>query len=184
MLEIFFLILAVVLIFVLKSFWISVLVLAVCFAIIAPGIYAIFSGAPFVPTLKNRISAMMRLGSFKKTDRVFELGCGDGRIIIEVAKKGVKEAIGYEFSIPTYFLALFRVWRAKSSAKIRFGNYFKKDFSNADVLICFSYDKSMEKFEKKIWPVLKKGTRVISNEFQMPNVKPDEIDSGVYLYKK
>ena len=67
---------------------------------------------------------------------------------------------------------------------IKFGNFWKKDFSNADVLICFFLESSMREFEKKIWPTLKVGARVISNEFKMKDVEPDGKEGNVYLYIK
>lgn len=141
-------------------------------------------GAPYVSTTKKRLAAVIKLGDFKKSDVVYELGCGDGRIIRRVAEKGVKKAIGLEFSIPTYFLAKAKAVWFEGKEKILFRNFWRMDLSKADVVICFLLDRTMKDFEDKIWPKLKKGARVISNEFRLEKVEPDESLDMVYLYVK
>lgn len=174
---------AVLIFFIDSVFW-KVFVFAIMFVFIITGIYSMYFGAPFIPTNDKKLKTILKFGNFSKNGVVFDLGCGDGKIIREIAKCGVKEAIGYEFSIPTYFLAKLKTFFAKGKEKIIFGNFWKKDFSNADVLVCYLLIKSMKDFEKIIWPKLKKGTRVISNEFKMENVSHDEVCDRVYLYIK
>lgn len=152
--------------------------------LVMPGLYAMFSGAPFVPSSAKRSKAIMKLGDFKASDVVYDLGCGDGRVIREVANRGVKKAIGYEFSVPTYLLAIFRRYLGKTKEKIKYRNFWKQDYKDADVLICFLLDKSMKEVEKQIWPTLKKGAKVVSNVFRMHSLEPEAKLDGVYLYVK
>lgn len=161
------------------------IVLTVIFLILVlPGIYSMFFGAPFVISLKSRVEAILKLGNFSVGDRVVELGCGDARIIRKVAKKGVKEAIGYEFSVPTFLFAKLLTFLAHGKEKIKFKNFWRADLSRFDVVICFLMKETMFDFEKKIWPNLKKGTRVISNSFKMKNVVSVKSEDGVHLYVK
>jgi SAM-dependent methyltransferase len=141
-------------------------------------------GAPYLSTSKKRIDAMLSLARLKETDVVYELGCGDGRIIRKISARGVKSAVGFEFSFPTFLFAYLKNFFAAARSKIKFRNFWKQDYSDADLLICFLLERTMMDFEKKIWPSLKKGTRVISNEFAMVNVEPSLKEGFVYLYVK
>lgn len=167
-----------------KSIWFSVLAIFILGALLLPGVYSMLYGAPFIPTGKKRIKAILKLGNFSERDVVYDLGCGDGRIIRAIAKKKVKKAVGYEFSIPTYLYAKLKTALFGGGEKIKFGNFWNKDFSDADVLICFFLDRTMRDFERKIWPKLKTGSRVVSNEFKMKSVKPEKKQDSVYLYVK
>ena len=180
MFEILVLILLVTLIFFIKVFWLKVVVLILSFLLITPGFYAMITGAPFVLTKQKQLKAILKLGNFRSGDVVYELGCGDGRIIRAVAKQGVKKAVGYEFSIPTF---LYAVLKSRGKEKIYFRNFWKEDYSDSSVLILFLLDNAMREFEKEIWPKLKKGTRVVSNSFLM-SFDADESLDGVYLYIK
>lgn len=152
------------------------------FLLVLPGLYALISGAPFLPSHNHRILAMLELSGLKKSDVVVDLGCGDGRILRHFAKKGAKKLLGYEFSLPTYVFAKIRC--ASSPVKIVFADFWKKDLSDANVVICFLMDKAMQRFEREIWPKLKKGTRILSNDFVMKNVKVDKQERRVFLYVK
>lgn len=184
MLELLFIVFAVFLMLLVKQAWFAILMFFVLLIIVAPGMYSMLYGAPFIPTDSKRRKIIMKMGDFQSSDSVYELGCGDGRIIQEVADRGVKSAIGYEFSLPTYFLARMNKFLLRRKGSIRFRNFWKQDYSRADVLICFLLEYTMLDFEKRIWPGLKDGTKVISNRFKMKSVRPDSVEEGVYLYIK
>lgn len=173
-----------VLILVVNVSWVDVILLIIMFVLVLPGVYAMITGAPFVPTDKKAMAAMLKLGKFRKTDRVVDIGCGDGRLVRTIARYGVKSAIGYEFSIPTYLFARFRTFLGKGREVIKFKNFWRLNFENVDVIVCFLLVNSMKKFEKKIWPNLRKGTRVLSHLFQIKGVKPVAYKDSVYLYIK
>ncbi len=164
--------------------WVKIFLLVLLVLLILPGVYAMCSGAPFVPSLKNAIDAMFKLGNFGENDVVYELGCGDGRIIRKVAEKGVKKAVGYEYSIPTCFFAkLMSIFEGKGE-KIIFANFWKKDYRDADAIICFLQKDTMVKFKKVIWKQLKNGARVLSNYFPIPGVQHALKEGSVYYYVK
>lgn len=149
--------------------------------LIVPGMYAMIFGAPMLRTSDKRLKAILKLGRFDAKDRIVDLGCGDGKIIRAIASSGVMDVTGYEFSVPTYFLASVL---AHGKAKVIFGNFWRKDLRRFNVIICFLMERTMLDFERKIWPGLSRGTRVISNEFLMSGVKPNGSDGKVYLYVK
>jgi len=150
---------------------------------ILPGIYAAFTSGPFVPSSAKRYKIMIGLAKLKSNDVVCDLGCGDGRLVFSAAPL-VKKAIGYELSIPLYLYGkLISIFKSPK-AEIRYGNIWKQDYSGMDVIFIYLLPCSMKKFHREIWPKLKPGTRVISNAFQIFDLKPVIQEEKVYLYKK
>ena len=184
MFEVFLVFIFCVLIFLTDVVWVKIFLLVLAVLLVLPGIYAMYYGAPCVPSLKKAVRAIFLLGNFGKKDSVVELGCGSGQIIRKIALSGVKKAVGYELSIPTYMFAKVSNLLCRSRAEIRFGNFWNKDFCDFNVIVCFLMKDTMRKFEKGVWPDLKKGTRVLANVFGMPNVKYSKKMDGVYLYVK
>lgn len=184
MLEIFVILVVMALMFYIGSILFSVLAFVALVFFVFPGLYAMLFGAPLTITSKRRFEAMLELGKFKKSDVVYDLGCGDGRIIHKISERGVKKAIGYELSIPTFVVAVLRKWLVRGKEEIYLRNFWEQDYAGATVLICFLLPNSMSRFERKIWPKLKKGTRVLSNDAQMKNVKADGELHKVFLYIK
>lgn len=163
--------------------WLKVLVLAILLILILPGVYAMYFGAPLVPSKREAIEKMVRLSRAGKGDSVVDLGCGDGRLIRAFAKVGVRRAIGYEFSIPTYLLAKLRSFFG-SGEKIHFANFWKEDFSKFDVIACFLLVDRMADFKKIIWPQLKSGVRIVTNCGKIPGIEPVIKEGTVYFYQK
>lgn len=186
MLEVFLLLAFVIVLFISGLTLLNVKVMAALLVIelfSLPGLWLIFRRSPpFVPTPKKTMDTMLRLAKLKKGEIVYDLGCGDGRLLIEAAAKGAT-AIGYEFSYPTYLLAWFRT-RNMGNATARFGNFWRHSYDDADVIFCYLLTHTMKDFEEKIWPTLKKGCRVVSHCFKMPGVVPAEASEGVHLYVK
>jgi SAM-dependent methyltransferase len=146
-----------------------------------PGFYAAVTGGPFVPSSRKRHQNMIKLADLKPTDVVYDLGCGDGRLIFASAKHA-KKAIGYELSIPLFLFGKIRQLFNPKNARIRYGNIWKQDYSDADVIYCYLLPKSMVNFYKIVWPTLKPGTRVVVNAFQIHDIKPVKELDKVYLY--
>jgi len=157
------------------------IIVAVLCIILAPGLYAAFTSGPFVPSARKRRQTMLKLANLKSSDVVYDLGCGDGRLVFS-ASKLTKRAIGYELSIPLVLYGkLVSLFYPKAS--IRFGNIWKQNYDDATVVICYLLPNAMAHFYKEVWPKLKKGTRVISNAFEIKTLKPLKVEEKVYLYK-
>ncbi len=140
--------------------------------------------APFVPSSKKRVKTMIKLADLNSKKRVIELGCGDGRIIREAAKIGVKDARGYEISLILILYARIVGYFKKSSAKILYGDIWKQDYSNTDIIFSYLLPMIMPKVKEKIWSQLPSGAYFISNGFPLPDIKEDKKEEGVYLYIK
>ena len=158
------------------------IIVTLLFLLVIPGLYGAFTSGPFVPSAKKRHKMMMELAKITKKDIVYDLGCGDGRLVFSAAKLA-KSAIGYDISIPLViygkFLSLFI-----PRSSIRFGNIWKQDYSDATVVFCYLLPTAMKKFHKDVWPTLKPGTRVLSNAFAMHELKPLKEEDKIFLYLK
>lgn len=148
-----------------------------------PGAWLLFRQAPpFIPSSKNTVRTMIRLARIRPGEKAYDLGCGDGRIVLAAAAAGA-HAVGYELSLPTFALARLRAL-FRPRATIRLGNFWQQDFSDADVIFCYLLMRPMRSFERRIWPTLKPGCRVVSHAFKMDNVKPAEEEGNVRVYVK
>lgn len=143
-----------------------------------------FTGAPFAPSTPKKIKIMMSYISQNDIKKAADLGSGDGRIIIALAKQGI-EAHGYEINP-------FMVWWSRIKIKklgledkafIHRKSIWDVDYSEFDCVVVFGILYMMDKLEKKLKNDLNKGTIVISNFFELPNWKYDKQIDGVLLYK-
>jgi len=134
------------------------------------------SDAPYVPTKTSRIKKILKLAGLKKRQEFWELGSGDGRVVIAAAEMGAK-AYGVEQS---WIRVLLSRWKTKSlashidSGNVAFihGDIFKQDFSAADLVFIFLLPNGVEKLEPLLKKNLKKGTKVITQTFHFRNWKP------------
>jgi hypothetical protein len=150
--------------------------------LLVPGFYAAVVSGPFVPSARKRTQSMLKLANLKSDDTAYDMGFGDGRLIFAAAKQS-KKAIGYELSIPLYLFGLIRKVVSRSKVHIRFGDIWKQDYRDANVIFCYLLPKAMTRFYKEVWPTLKPGTRVISNAFTIHEIQPIQVEDKVYLYQ-
>jgi SAM-dependent methyltransferase len=131
---------------------------------------------PYVPTTEAAVEAMLKLADVKKTDIVYDLGCGDGRIVVAAAKKFGAHAVGIDIN-PV------RIKEAKENAKqagvedlVRFeeNDLFEADIHEASVVTLFLLSSVNLKLRPKLLKDLKPGTRVVSNTFDMGDWKPEK----------
>lgn len=154
----------------------------VLLALSVPGLYAMVKGAPFLPTTRKRVKQMIKIAKIKEGQKVYDLGCGDGRIVFAAAKEGAT-AVGLELSIPVYIWAKVKaIFYPKVT--IRYRDFWTQNYEDADIIFCFLLVQTMEKLEKDIWPTLKPGCKVISNSFRLPNIKPTYDKDGIRVYTK
>jgi SAM-dependent methyltransferase len=147
-----------------------------------PGVLTMRGAAPYVTTSKKTMEAMLRLANIQHGDHIYDLGCGDGRIVFAAAAHGAL-AVGYEVSIPTYLLAKIRsLWHPRSN--IRYGNLWKQNYGDADVIFCYFLKDTMQDFALRIWPTLKPGCRVVSHAFTIDGMEAAARDGDAVLYVK
>lgn len=130
------------------------------------------SDAPYVATKTSRIRKILKLAEVKKGLEFWELGSGDGRVVIEAAKMGAK-AFGVEQSWIRVLWSRFQAGKQNlPNAKFIHGDIFKQNFSSADLIYIFLLPKGVKKLEPILKKNLKKGARVITQTFHFKNWKP------------
>jgi ribosomal protein L11 methylase PrmA len=149
---------------------------------------------PYVPTPYAVVRAMLKLANTNSQDIVYDLGCGDGRILLIAAKEfGVKRAVGIEKDPERYKVALTRVREEglENRVEIRLGDFFDENISDATVVTLFLLTSVNEMLKPKFERELKPGTRIVSHEFRIPGWRPEKVidvrdENGlshvVYLY--
>ena len=130
---------------------------------------------PFVPTTDEAVAAMLKLADVKKGDIVYDLGCGDGRIVIAAAKLGAR-AVGIDIDPARIATAKDNAKKAGVVDRVRFeeNDLFDADIHEATVVTLFLLSSVNLKLRPKLLQDLKPGTRVVSNTFDMGDWKPEK----------
>lgn len=144
----------------------------------------LFLDLPYVATDRKKIETIMEFAQIKKGQTVVDLGSGDGRLLIESAKRGAF-AIGYEINPLLILVSKIHanIKGLGDMVKVKNVSFWKADLKVADVIFVYAFIKTMPKFEEFIWKNAKKGTRIVVNTNPFPNKKPIESQNGIFLYK-
>ncbi len=170
---------------------IPLLLLIGVFVIFGTAMYASFSVAPWLPVFKKDIKRIIRLADLKPGKVIYDLGSGDGRVLIGLANNtDASRVIGYEISFLFYLISYLRILflGLSKKAEIIFGDFLYRDLSNADVIFFFLTPMAMKKLKPKFEKELKKGTRILSYNFSIPGWKkiavdrPNENDMPIHIY--
>jgi SAM-dependent methyltransferase len=131
---------------------------------------------PYVPTTDPAVEAMLKLADVKKTDVVYDLGCGDGRIVITAAKKYGAHGVGIDINPERIAEARENAKKAGVEDLVRFeeNDLFLADFHEATVVTLFLLPAVNLKLRPKLQQDLKPGTRVVSNTFDMGDWKAEK----------
>jgi SAM-dependent methyltransferase len=143
----------------------------------------------FVPTPLEIVDAMLKLANVKKSDVVYDLGCGDGRIVIAAAQKFGARGVGIDIDPDRIKEATENAKRAGVADRVRFvqGDLFEADFRDATVVALFLKWNYNRKLRPRLWDQLKPGTPVVSHEHDFgedwpPAKKIETNGKTVYLY--
>jgi len=130
----------------------------------------------FVPTPPEAVDKMLELAEVTKDDLVYDLGCGDGRIVVTAAKKYGCKAVGYDISRRRVRESLENVKKNNVGHLVRIErrDIFTLDLSQANVITLYL----LPSLNVKLIPQLEKlkpGSRIVSHDFDMRGVKPDQV---------
>jgi SAM-dependent methyltransferase len=130
----------------------------------------------FVPTPQNVVDKMLEMAQVTKEDLVYDLGCGDGRIVVTAAKKYGCKAKGYDIDPKRVreSLANVRDNGVEDLVTIEQKDIFTLDLSKANVVTLYL----LPELNVKLIPQLEKlkdGSRIVSHDFSMEGVKPDKV---------
>jgi hypothetical protein len=129
----------------------------------------------YVPTPQAVVDKMLEVAKVQKGDVVYDLGCGDGRIVVGAAKRGAM-AMGFDIDPTRVTEARGRVKAAglEPSASIKWANVFSVDLKPANVVMLYL----LPELNVKLIPQLEKlrpGSRIVSHDFDMKGVTPDSV---------
>jgi predicted RNA methylase len=148
--------------------------------------------APSIPTPSSVVDRMLDAAHVKASDVVYDLGSGDGRIVIAAAQKYGAKAVGVEMLPDLCRQAQRRIRELglEDRASIVEGNVFHVDFSPATVVTMYFMTDSNERLRPNLEKYLKPGTRVVSNQFPIRGWKPVSVehvkagmDYTIYVYE-
>ncbi|MET1101000.1 MAG: methyltransferase domain-containing protein [Pyrodictiaceae archaeon] len=148
---------------------------------------------PWVPTRRELIAHILRIAGVKKGLVFYDLGCGDGRVVIEAAKRGAK-GVCVEIRSDLIREAIRKSIEAGVRDKIEFINadFMLVDLNPADVIYMYLLTRVNAKLRPKLEKELRPGTRVVTLDFEIPGWKPiyvekhftNGMERKIYLYIK
>ena len=153
--------------------------------------WAGFSAASWIPMPETDIKRVLDLADIQPDEVVYDLGCGDGRILEKAAEDYQAIVVGIEISFLPYLFSKIRILFSGLSkrATIIYGDFYKKDLSKADAVVCFLTPKAMKKLGHKFKKELKPKTKIVSYVFPIPDWQPVRVDRPseehlpIYLYE-
>lgn len=134
---------------------------------------------PYVPTTEQAVVEMLKLAAVTKNDTVYDLGCGDGRIVIAAAKNYGAKGVGIDINPERIREARENAKKAGVENLVRFeeNDLFEADIKEATVVTLFLLPQINVKLRPKLISDLKPGTRVVSNTFDMGDWKAEKETS-------
>jgi SAM-dependent methyltransferase len=133
---------------------------------------------PYVPTPEAVVERMLRMAKVGKDDVVYDLGCGDGRIVITAAQKYGARGVGYDLNPQRINESNANARKAGVTDRVRFvqGDLFQADLGEATVVTLYLLPDVNMKLRPKLLEELKPGTRVVSHNYGMGNWEARETD--------
>ena len=153
------------------------------------------SVAPYVPTPIQVVRRMLELAEAGEDDVVYDLGCGDGRILFTAVEEfGVKKAVGYELNASMCESIMRRVRERGLEGRIEVvnGNLFLADLREASIVTLYLTTSGNSKLRPKLEEELRPGARVVSHDFPIRGWRtvkggyPDHYSYGthrIYVYR-
>lgn len=143
--------------------------------------FVILFGAPFLPTLKSKTEEALEILDLKPGQTLIDLGCGDGRMLIAAARKGIN-SVGYELNPLLFFISWLRTRVYRDKVKVVFGNYWLKQWPSADAMYVFLLASYMDKLNTRIVQQYKSGFKLVSFAYPIKSTKPSLKRGGFFLY--
>ena len=155
--------------------------------VLPPIAYSQFFDVPFVPTPQVVVDEMLRLAGVGPQDVVYDLGSGDGRIVITAVRKfGAVKGVGIELDNHLIYQSEESARQANLEKRVTFlqQDFFKTDFSEASVVTLYLLPGVMRKLRERMLQ-LKPGTRLVAHDFDFDDWKPDRkttVRKNVFLW--
>jgi len=152
--------------------------------LVVPALY----GVPWVPTREARIRRALQMAKLQTGETLYDLGAGDGRVLLMAAKEFGARAVGIEIGPVQWALGWLRVWLSgnRQMVRVRCENFYKADLRNADVVFVYLTSSQISRLAKKLEQELRPGARVVSIAADFQDWQPSQVDRAqvIFLYQK
>ncbi len=148
--------------------------------------------APYVPSPEPIVDRMLEIANLKPGEVLYDLGCGDGRVLIAAVQKYHAKAVGVELNSKIYKRAEDRInlLGLQNHIQLIHGDLLDVDLSDADVVTLYLMRSSNEGLRPRLEKFLKPGARVVAHDYPVPGWKPNRVEEAetdshvhtVYLY--
>ena len=148
--------------------------------------------APYVVSPQEIVDRMLELADLRPGEKLYDLGSGDGRILITAVLRFKAKAVGVEISDDLVASTNDRIHRLglDNDARVIHGNFLDADLSPADVVTLYLATDANELLRPNLEKYLRNGARVVSHEYRVPGWKPKLVDKDperhghiIYLYE-
>ena len=147
---------------------------------------------PWVPTRAELLDLVFGLADLSSRDVFYDLGAGDGRVVVEAAKRGVRKAVGIEKTRELYIKALKLAEEERVGDRVVFINddFFRVNISEATIVYLYLLTRVNRMLAPKLSSELRIGSRIISLDFEIPGWRPIQVvkasvggmERKLYLY--
>jgi len=159
-------------------------------AVLVVGVSSLWTqaiGAAWAPTPMRKVRRMLSIANVNSKDIVYDLGSGDGRILITAVREFGARSVGIEADPLRLIFSriLIKLLRLGGQARVIWGNFYNKKLSEATVITVFLFDSTNARLKEKFEKELKPRTRIVSYHWPFEGWSPVEADEEeeVYLYQ-
>ncbi len=141
-------------------------------------------GAVYFPSARSHVLRMAELAEVSAGDRAVDLGSGDGRVVIALARRGA-EAHGYEINPVLILLSRRNIRRAGLTGRafVHWGSFWRADLSGFRAVTVFQGSSVMRRLERKVRRELPEGARVVSDYWRFPTLAPESVSGTLHIYR-
>ncbi len=169
---------------ILAVFWLSVLFFVLILLwILVPALY----GLPPVPTNRDRIQHALQLANLQPGETLYDLGAGDGRVLLIAAHDFKAKAVGIEIGPIQCILIWLRITAGGygDSITIHWGDFYKENLKDADVVFVYATSKEVMKLAPHLASQMKPGSRLISISADISDWEPALVDDHdlIFIYE-
>jgi len=165
----------------------SILVLVFFILLFGVVVLPAFFGSPWHPLLPGTIRKILDFADVQPGEKIYDLGSGDGRVLIQAARHYGAKGVGLEIDPVKVWVArkLARWAGVSDRVQIERKNFLDFDFRDADVIYVYLTHQALDKLIPKILPYLKPSTRIVSYRFCLGNRQPSKTNSkqNLFMYR-
>ena len=151
--------------------------------VVIPALY----GLPPVPTRRDRIRKALKLADLHPDEILYDLGAGDGRVLIIAAREFGARAVGIEIGPLQCALIWLRTFTGvlRNQIKVKWANFYKADLRAADVVYVYATSTEVQKLASHLKEQLKPGTKLVSISADFPEWEPTALDERelIFIYE-